>query len=103
MERYKFLFLYIIVMVFCTSVFLQLYPHLHPMGGIRLPLNKSEIEDRVYHAIEQMKLAADGFHADAVLRYNAGLMRKIQTDPRHSKEVCNAYKFIKRNYQFRPG
>lgn len=55
-----------------------LYPRVHPLGVISLPLDKSDIETRAAAFAARFGLESEAFYPDAVLARNSDLLRELQ-------------------------
>ncbi|HQU70879.1 MAG TPA: PP2C family protein-serine/threonine phosphatase [Calditrichia bacterium] len=69
-----------ILVALAMSVVWWLYPQVHPDAGIRLPLTRTEIEQRAVKLVNLFPHKADGFYVDAVLDKNSSFIRAIQEE-----------------------
>ena len=78
MGKIKNLLPFLLVLIIAALVVIQLFPSVHPYGGVRLPMDAQAIEQRSGELLSSMGISVDGMSGQALLRYDESLFRQVE-------------------------
>ena len=80
MKNLRVLLVFFAIVILSVVIFVQLYPLIHPFASIRIPLSKSEIEQRVLRIANSLDVLTSGIWLETEFAQNTPLLRQLQTE-----------------------
>jgi hypothetical protein len=78
MEKLKTLLPFLLLLVLSSLVIVEFFPRAHTYGGLRLPLDAQEIEQRSRELIVRLGISPEGLTPQAQLKYDQALFREVE-------------------------
>jgi hypothetical protein len=78
MEKIKNLLPFLLILLVASVVVVQLFPSVHPYGGISLPLDAQAIEQRSRELLSSMGISVEGMTTQPQFRYDEPFFRQVE-------------------------